>query len=247
MSTSEDALKKLHEAIESIPDDEIVTPTMPVADVIGEAEELLKNAAADRDVLIKSGLDAALIDSLSDRIAAYAKAEANHNAVAFAKSEARKEWEKLKPEADDIKQTLIHSLRFVFKRNNMNAELKSVAEISKGKGYRDLVMDLMELHTLAEKYTDMLAKVGVDNKVINDANVMFGKLRKLLGDINTQPKDVAAAKKTAQKAYTYLWQAVDEIREVGQFAFWKDEKKADLYRSDFYQNIGRSSHAGNDY
>lgn len=84
--------------------------------------------------------------------------------------------------------------------------------------------------------------MSVDASIVDEANAMFEKLRNLLGEINTAPKDVANKKKFAQKAYTYLWQAVDNIREFGQFVFWKDEKKVDLYRSDFYQNMGKASH-----
>jgi len=55
MSTSQESFEKLRPVIEAIADDEVVTPTMPAADVIGEAEEVLKVATEDRDLLIKGG------------------------------------------------------------------------------------------------------------------------------------------------------------------------------------------------
>jgi len=246
MSNSQESYEKLRQVIEAIPDEKIVTPTMPASDVIGEAEELLKVATEDRDMLLKGGLNSEYIDSLPDRIGAYAVAESEYNAVAFAKSDAIKEWKKIEPEAVELKQSLMHYLRFVFKRNNMTAELKSIAEIAKGRGRRDLMLDMMDLHKLAEKHTDLLTTVGVAPSIVDEAAVMFEKLRNILGDINMQPEEVEAKRSMVRKAYTYLWEAVDNIREFGQFVFWKDEKKTDQYRSDFFQNLGKMSHSGDD-
>ena len=195
-------------------------------------------------MLVKSGLNSEYIDTLADRIGAYAVAESEYNAIAFAKNEAKKEWIKIEPEAVELKRTLMHYLRFVFKRNNMTAELKSIGEIAKGKGRRDLMLDLMDLHKLAQRHTELLTTVAVDPLIVDEANNMFEKLRNLLGDINSEPEETEAKKLMVQKAYTYLWEAVDNIREFGQFVFWKDDEKADLYRSDHYQRLGKISHDG---
>ena len=243
MSNSQDSYEKLRPVIEAIPDEEVVTPTMPPDDIIGEAEELLKTALEDKDTLIKSGLNSEYIDTLEYRIGAFAVAESEFNAVAFDKSEAKKEWEKIEPDALELKRTLMHYLRFVFKRNNMTNELKSLGEIAKGKGRRDLMLDMMDLHKLAQKHINLLATVGLDASLIDAANNMFEKLRSLLGDLNAEPEEVERKKMMLRKAYTYLWQAVDNIREFGQFVFWKDPNKSELYRSDHYQRIGRLSHS----
>ena len=242
MLNSDKSFEKLRPVIEALPDDNIVSPTMPPDDIVGEAEELLNTATEDKDLLIKGGLESEYIDSLRDRIGAYIVAEAEHRAVAFAKSEAKKEWDDIETKAVEIKRTLMHYMRFVFKRNNMTAELKSIGEIAKGKGRRDLMLDLMDLYKLAQKNVDLLTTVGMDTSLIEDANTMFEKLRSLLGDLNTEPEEVETKKMLVKKAYTYLWDAVDNIREFGQFVFWKDENRLDLYRSDHYQRIGKMSH-----
>ncbi len=243
MKNANESFEKLRPVIEAIPDENVVTPTMAAADVIGEAEELLNVATEDRDMLIKGGLKSEYIDTLTDRIGAYAVAESEYNAVAFDKSDAKKEWVKIEPEAVDLKGTLIHYLRFVFKQNRMAEELKSLGEIAKGKGRRDLMLDLMDLNKLAKKHIGLLATVGMEASLVEDANSMFEKLRTLLGDLNAEPEEVELRKNLVRKAYTYLWESVDSIREFGQFIFWKDENRADLYRSDHYQNIGKMSHS----
>ena len=125
----------------------------------------------------------------------------------------------------------------------MAEELKSLGEIAKGKGRRDLMLDLMDLHKLANKHIKLLATVGMEASLVEDANSMFEKLRTLLGDLNAEPEEVELRRNLVRKAYTYLWESVDNIREFGQFIFWKDENRADLYRSDHYQNIGKMSHS----
>ena len=242
MNNSQESFEKLRPVIEAIPDEKIVSPTMPPDDIIGEAEELLQTATEDRDLLVKGGLKSEYLDSFQDRIGAYAVAEAEFNAVAFAKSDANKEWKNLEPEAKEIKETLMHYMRFVFKRNKMSAELKSLGEIAKGRGQRDLMLDLMDLHKLAQKHKELLPTVGMDLNLIDEANTMFEKLRSLLGELKTEPEEVETKKMLAKKAYTYLWDAVSNIREFGQFVFWKDEERLDLYRSDHYQRIGKMSH-----
>jgi antitoxin component HigA of HigAB toxin-antitoxin module len=242
MNNSQESFEKLRPIIEAIPDEEVVTPTMPPDDIIGEAEELLNTALEDKDILIKSGLKSEYIDSLSDRIGAYAISVSEFNAFAFTQNEAKKEWNNIEPEAIELKQTLMHYLRFIFKRNDMKEDLKSLAEIAKGRGRRDLLLDLMDLHKLASKHLELLKTIGMDESIVNDANDMFERLRALLGDIKGEPEVVEHKKMMMKKAYTYLWKAVDEIRDFGQFAFWKDENKLEQYRSEHYRNLGKMSH-----
>ncbi len=53
------------------------------------------------------------------------------------------------------------------------------------------------------------------------------------------PADLQELKILAIQAYTYLWQAVAEIRVNGQHVFWKDPERLDLYKSDHSQRVGR--------
>ena len=54
------------------------------------------------------------------------------------------------------------------------------------------------------------------------------------------PGELEELKTLAYQAFTYLQEAVSEIRENGQHVFWKDENRLDLYKSDHYQRIGKT-------
>jgi hypothetical protein len=216
---------------------------MSVADIIGEAEELERTSRLDKEALFASGINQELLESLSDRIGAYSVANSEYNTVAFAKSDAKIAWEEVEPTASKHRSKLIHYLRFAFKRNDMKPELKVVTEIAKGRGRRDLMIDMMDLQKLIEKHLDIVTPFGMTIADGIKAEELFETLRSILGGIDTPAAEVTTKKKLAQQAYTYLWESVDEIREFGQFLFWEDDKKLDLYRSDHYQRVGKLSHS----
>jgi len=67
---------------------------------------------------------------------------------------------------------------------------------------------------------------------------MSNSLLSLLGEVNGIRKDADNPEKELRdRAYTYLKQAVDEIRDYGKYAFWKEEKKVKLYSSNYSRKI----------
>jgi hypothetical protein len=47
-------------------------------------------------------------------------------------------------------------------------------------------------------------------------------------------------KKVRDKAFTYMKEAVDEIRIHGQYVFWKDEQRFKGYVSRYHKNKSRN-------
>ena len=61
------------------------------------------------------------------------------------------------------------------------------------------------------------------------------KMSKLLTAMNGDRADNNGSKKMRDKAYTYLKEAVDEIRAGGKYVFWKNEKRLKGYRSEYHR------------
>jgi len=238
MLSAEEAYKKHVETFSAIPADKIKTPKMARVDVIGEAEELKVAALEDREALVKAGCPEKFITTLDERIGAYAHASSVWENSEFTKSDAKKLWMEEEPVAYDFKERLLHALSHALRGNP--EELKYVRKISAGHGRRDLVLDFKDIAVLGKRNTDALSAIGFDPADLDKAETLHEKLSNLLSEANMSPAELEDRKTLAYQAFTYLQEAVAEIRANGQYVFWKDEERLNLYKSDYYQNIGKT-------
>lgn len=65
---------------------------------------------------------------------------------------------------------------------------------------------------------------------------MADRMADLLGATNGERKEVSEAMIIRDKAYTYMKQAVDEIRECGKYIFWRNPDRLKGYISDFWKS-----------
>jgi hypothetical protein len=70
---------------------------------------------------------------------------------------------------------------------------------------------------------------------MDNAAATADRMGDLLGAVNGERKEVSEAMIIRDKAYTYLKQAVDEIRECGKFVFWRNPDRLKGYVSEFWQ------------
>ena len=85
-----------------------------------------------------------------------------------------------------------------------------------------------------------MGAIGFDLANLEKAEAMHDTLSNLLSEANMSPGELAELKNLSYQAYSFLQEAVSEIRETGQYVFWKDENRLDLYKSDHYQRIGKT-------
>jgi hypothetical protein len=103
----------------------------------------------------------------------------------------------------------------------------------------DLVMDFKDGATLGRNNIKALKAINFDLNRLDEAEAMHDRLSNLRSASSMSPADLQELKILAFQAFTYLWQAVAEIRVNGQHVFWKDPERLDLYKSDHYQRVGR--------
>jgi hypothetical protein len=69
---------------------------------------------------------------------------------------------------------------------------------------------------------------------VKEAQDLHNKLRVVYAQSNIDPNEIDRAKDMLDRAYTYLKQAMDEIKEIGQFAF-EGTDRYQAYVSEFYR------------
>jgi hypothetical protein len=212
---------------------DVLTPNIPIDVFVQEAENLYHWCKDDQQALTKVGLDWNLALSLSGRAGACREAQSiwikEHNT----RQEAEQEWKDQAPVAFNLRDQLIHDFRFAFRK--FEGLLARVEEIAQGDTNSDMVQDLNDLSVLGKSNADLLANIDFDLTLLDLAADLSDRMGDLLGATNGERKKDSEAMLIRDKAYTYLKQAVDEIRECGKFAFWRTPDRLKGYFSEHWQ------------
>ncbi len=214
--------------INGIADEKVVTPRMPTEEIIVEAEKLVLVAQRDRESLVAAGLDALYIDSLNERIGAFAFASTAHMLMVDNKTEEQEAWQKEEEKGYELQRELLHSFRFAYRRDE--TILKKVSRISAGRGRKDMILDLLALYQVGSAHTEPLTKVGFDMALLEQAKTQFELLSNMFATVDM---DIDEVRDIKNRAHTWLYKAMSEIRDHGKFVFWKDEERHQEYISEF--------------
>lgn len=106
--------------------------------------------------------------------------------------------------------------------------------IEAGSGNADLVQDLSDLSVLGDANQPLLQAIQLDLTQLSTAAGLSLEMSTLLATMNGERAETNESKQLRDKAYTYLKEAMDEIREAGKFVFWKDEKRLKGYKSAYH-------------
>ncbi len=99
---------------------------------------------------------------------------------------------------------------------------------------------LQDLSVLGDENTELLKAIGVDVKLLTQASNMADELSVVLAAANGEVGDDQSAKKMRDKAYSLMKAAVDEIRAVGQYTFWRNEDRRKGYVSSYFRKKNQS-------
>lgn len=226
---SKEQFDALESEIMSIPPEETKIPNMPVDVFAQEASDLMEWSKEDQPKLVAVGVLQEVFDSLDQRIGALRHAQSIWNKDRYTKEEARQEWDEKSPDAYDLKDQLEHDFRFAFrKRPDLLNKVKAIEE---GSGHADMVQDLNDLAELGKANLNLLQAINFDEEKLQTATNHASELSVLLAKANGERLSDSGAKITRDKAYTYLKQATDEIREAGKYVFWKNDTRKKGYYS----------------
>ena len=210
---------------------DVLTPNIPIDVFVQEAENLYHWCLDDQQALTKVGLDWNLATTLPSRAGACREAQSLWNKERNTREEAEQAWKEQAPAAFDLRDQLLHDFRFAFRKSE--GLLKRVDEIAQGDTNSDMVQDLNDLATLGKANTGLLTPISFDLTRLDLAADLSDRMGDLLGATNGERKEVSETMQIRDKAYTYLKQAVDEIRECGKFAFWRNPERFKGYVSNY--------------
>jgi hypothetical protein len=215
-----------------------LTPNIPIDVFVQEAENLYHWSLDDQDALTRVGLDRNLVLSLPTRAGACREAQSlwikEHNT----RQQAEQDWKDEAPAAFDLRDQLIHNFRFAFRK--FDGLLSRVDEIAQGDTNSDMVQDLNDLSILGKANPEPLAAINFDLALLDRAADLSDRMGDLLGATNGERKEDSEAMLIRDKAFTYLKQAVDEIRNCGKFAFWRTPERLKGYNSDYWKTQNAS-------
>ncbi|MGQ8335321.1 hypothetical protein ACUNWD_02150 [Sunxiuqinia sp. A32] len=203
--------------------------SIPVDVALQEAENLHHWSLDDAEQLQVVGITEEMIAELPVRAGACREAQSIWNKDYRSQQEAQKEWAIQSPQAYDLRNDLLQSLRFAYRRNE--ALLSRVSAITDGSGHADMIQDLNDIAVLENPAP--LTAIGFDLTQLDLAATRADELADLLAEANGDKADYNESKLIRDKAYTYLKELVDEIREAGKYVFRKNKNRLKGYSSQY--------------
>lgn len=225
----------IQKVLTSISDQQVKFPNMPVGEAVQEAENLFAWCQNDKTELTRAGLDWAMVEDLPIRAGACRYAQSIWARESQIKEEAQQEWKAKSPEAFDLRDELLHHFSFAFR--NQPELMKKVQVIREGGSNADMLQDLSDLSVLGKENTVPLKAIGMDLKMLDKAAETADELSDVLGRANGGAAGDDQVRENRNKAYTYMKQAVDEIRATGQYVFYKNDDRKKGYISQYLKRI----------
>jgi len=238
MSSTAD-YNELLPVISAISPADVLTPNIPIDVFVQEAENLFHWCSDDEGELTRVGLDWTLVATLPVRAGACREAQSLWNKERNTRQEAEQAWKDEAPAAFGLRDQLIHTFRFAYRK--FDGLLSRVDEIAQGDTNADMVQDLNDLSVLGKANSEPLVIINFDMPLLDTAADVSDRMGDLLGATNGERKEVSEAMLIRDKAFTYLKQAVDEIRECGKFAFWRTPDRLKGYNSDYWKQQKKST------
>lgn len=236
MSNLDDYNAKLAE-IQAIPTDEVKEPSIPIDVFLQEAENLYHWSKDDSEALKVVGITAAMIKELPVRAGACREAQSIWNKDFRSQQEAQIQWAEQSPLAYDLRDDLLQTLRFAYRKDP--ALLGRVSAITDGSGHADMIQDLNDIAVLGSAYPDPLTAIAFDMAQLELAATRADEMADLLAEANGDKADQNESKVIRDKAYTHMKALVDEVREAGKYVFRNNKNRVKGYSSQYWKKQNR--------
>lgn len=241
MANIDDYNAKIGEIL-AIPDKDVFEPTIPVDVFLQESENLGKWAMMDLVPLAAVGITDVKIADMAVRTGALREAQSVWFKDRNAQLDAQREWGIQSPLAFGLRDELVHTFRYAFR--NEASLIARVTAIAEGNTNSDMIQDLNDLSVLGKNNTELLQNIGFDLSKLDAAAEASAAMAELLAAANGDKSVQNETKMIRDKAFVYLKQLVDEIRDAGKYVFWKNEKRLKGYRSEYLRQKNNEANSG---
>jgi hypothetical protein len=206
---------------------------MPVKTYIQEAENMYNWCQPDKDRLTANGLDWAMVEDIPARAGALREAQSRWATSDNDDIEIEKQWEEKSPAAHEFRKRLVRAYRFIF-RNNAPA-ISMVNALAEGDSNLDIIQSLNDLSKFGRDHAEFLQAGRFDITLIDRAAGMASEMASLLSAVNSRRAFSSDTLKIRNQAYTYLREAVTELKSHANYLFWRDPVRMKGYTSDYYR------------
>lgn len=235
-----DCFNELKEKITSIPDNKLTTLSMPVEEAMQESRRVSALVDVHYDDLSRSDIDIEHLDTVSTRAGAFAYCVAVMDSLVKIELNHKEKYHALKKEGYALRSKILKDYEYIFRKEPV--VLSTIKTIREGRGDLDMIRDLLSICKLGTDYRPRLEKGNFDLTQLDRADSLYKDLFSLNAQLDIDPKKIEETKLTCMKAWTYLWEALDEIYQAGRYVFRMQPEIEELFYIDFYQeNVKRRS------
>ena len=239
MSNLEDYNTKI-EVIKAIPDDQITPPnSIPVKYYIQEAEYLYTWCQEDKEELTARGLDWTVVEDLPVRCGALRRAQSNWRDDRFTREEAEKIWLRESSLGYDLRNEMVHHFYYAFR--DAPVLLGKINDIYEDRTHSGLIQGLNDLNVIGMSNQELLTKIGFDLTLLDLAMQKADELAPMYAEAFRDREDYSEVKRIRDQAFTHVKEAVDMIRQCGQYVFWRNAARVKGYRSNYLRRLRRRS------
>ena len=135
-------------------------------------------------------------------------------------------------------------MRFAYRKDD--SLLGRVAAITAGDGNADMIQDLNDIAVLGKENPDPLTSIAFDLTKLDLAATRADELADLRARANGDKGEQNESKIIRDRAFAYMKELVDEIREAGKYVFRNDKNRLKGYSSQYWKKINRRKKENND-
>jgi hypothetical protein len=228
------AFTQIQPTLAAIPERDVQLPNMPVEIASQEAEVMLTAAREDFAALTSVGLEAGVLDSLAQAIAALRHANAHYVASLGELRDAEKEWRKQKPVAFNLRRKLLAALTFAT-RDVADAS-ESIKRIRQGKTRVHMIHHLIALAQLGEKYPAACDAIHLEEKELQDAKSLAEVLCGIEAKATTESSS-SKSKEWRDRAFTHMRNIQKKVIPAAEYAFLDNTARLEFYRSAYRRRV----------
>lgn len=235
MATAEENYNATIGECSAITEDQFLNRYGAVHEIVSDARRMKKLLESDYSSFTTAGFPSDQLDSLTAKIDTYEIASSKANTAIAERAAALTSWEEGETRAVELKRELIRHFQFLYRNNS--AVLEKVADISRGQGRSDLILDLKQLATLGKSNPSELESAPLFNMAwLDEAETVHTELSPVLAELETSSDVNSELLTISKQAFTHLERTLKDIRDYAAYIFHSDSSKVDQYKRDYWKN-----------
>lgn len=231
--TPAECFQELKEPILAVKDDELATMNLTYPEATQEGYRVAGLVEKYGDQLINSDIDPVYLQTIQLRAGAFAYTVAAVDSYVKIQESNYELYQDTKAKGYTVRRRLLDDYSYIF-RNNKHV-LEALDRIRNGSGDLDLSIDLLSASELGTENRERLEQAHADFSKVELAAKLHQDLSSLCVKLDLDPKKTNEAKLTCRKAWTCLFEAMDEIYKAGRYVFSEQPDIEELFYNDYLQ------------